>query len=761
MADPSEIFQKLECNDTEVIEKAKAEIYTLLQNVKESWVINGLYEYYLNSNSLRSMEILASVNEPHHKYLFDRLTESIKRQETELKVKALTLLGHIIRKQPTWIYRIHEYPLMREILVLLKTEEDILALISALLLIIVLMPMIPSMIAHHLQEIFDIFSRLAAWNLGTGALFDKQMMIHMQISLYALFLRLYGMYPCNFIAYLRLYYRDKNSPVFIHTIQPMLETVRMHPRLVTATKDTETSAERWKTLCAQQVIAECEQFYVDVVDKCPHDCCYVSTGFRSRSGTTNSTTAGRTTFQLEQLKNLCTLPPKEDKPFFTPSFAFPERLPPPSTAPAEITQTQFMSMGSHEGTSPPEAAIEATPETTPVRDTRTLGLVRSPHVGSSVVRGLTSFTRNRSANTTPTHSQPSSPMRKDVTSPFHFPSSSSGVAKKDSLTNQRLQKLLYERSQSAEAYIEPISGITPLNVPSSPVKIAVSSESTRRNESPFSREDEEVEATLAQKKDVPISPRKCDSVFHEDINAENDADNTLEQGSPCSQGGLHMPNSKSMNDFAKRVQRLRYHSQNYDKDTIGDSTGSSPGKDSSSEPFLDTAVVKRANSCPEMKKKATITVKESKPLKETDEETEEMLCETQSVEKCMISRETQTEDSYLPYEHLFLNIFPCLVGTEVKSSPSPSPMPLKPFGEKESQHSVYNVLDKYIEISKGDISQPAIQIQLLQQQLLFERYRRETFSARNRKLLADAKNVKALEEYNSALKDTIQLQQKI
>lgn len=114
------------------------------------------------------------------------------------------------------------------------------------------MPMIPSLIALHLQEIFDIFrwfkrlmsinydlfknsaelvisilffSRLASWNLGTGAYFDKQMMIHMQISLYALFLRLYGMYPCNFVAYLRSFYRDKNNPVFIHTIQVRINIV--------------------------------------------------------------------------------------------------------------------------------------------------------------------------------------------------------------------------------------------------------------------------------------------------------------------------------------------------------------------------------------------------------------------------------------------------------------------------------------------------------------------------------------------------------
>ncbi|KAK9882395.1 hypothetical protein WA026_020917 [Henosepilachna vigintioctopunctata] len=734
MSEPSEIFKKLECNDTDVVETARTELYKLFQTVKDSWLINGLYEYYLSSNSLRSMEILANINEPHNKYLFDRLNESLKRQETELKVKALTLLGHIVRKQPTWIYKIYEHPLMKEILNVLKNEEDILVLISALLLVIVLMPIIPSLIAHYLQELFGIFSRLAAWNLGTGAHFDKQMMIHMQISLYALFLRLYGMYPCNFIAFLKSYYKNKNNPVFIHTIQPMLETVRMHPKLVTATKENEISSERWKTSGVQQVIAECEHFYVDVIDKCPHDCCYVSTGFRSRSGTTSSAIPGTPKLSVEQLMNVGPVSSQEDKPFFSPSFAFPNRLPLSSIVPTDIVQSQFMSIGGPEGSSPPEAAIEATPETTPVRDTRPSGVVRSPRVGSSVIRGLTSFSKNRSANTTPTHSQPSSPMRKDASSPFNFPSSSAAM-KKDSLTTQRLQKMLSERSQSMDACIESTSGVTPVNV-SSPQKIIVSSDPSRRNEPPLSKTDKEED--ILQKELISTSTNQSE-MLQEEIQDESCKDSPLKEGSPCSQGGLHMPNSKSMNDFAKRVQRMRYYSQNYDRDTTEDSRGSSPSGELS-----------------KIKKKNSPSVKESKPLNATEEEVGDGEGNNELSQEHAITRETQTEDSYMPYEHLFLNIFPCLGATDVKHNTLSTTVPVKLFGEKESHH--YNVLDRFIEISKDDISNPDVQIQLLLQQLLFERYRRETFSSRNRKLLADAKNVIALEEHNSALKDTVQFQ---
>lgn len=108
------------------------------------------------------------------------------------------------------------------------------------------------------------FSRLASWNCNLGKFVEDQV-IHMQVALYALFLRLYGMYPCNFIGYLKTKYKEKNEPVFDHTIkvkfwvnnkidnkillcylfQPMLDTVRMHPYLVTASKETETTTERY------------------------------------------------------------------------------------------------------------------------------------------------------------------------------------------------------------------------------------------------------------------------------------------------------------------------------------------------------------------------------------------------------------------------------------------------------------------------------------------------------------------------------------
>lgn len=55
------------------------------------------------------------------------------------------------------------------------------------------------------------------------------------------------MYPCNFISYLKQQYIQRDQlATFSHTIRPMLDSVRMHPFLVTASKDTEISATRYE-----------------------------------------------------------------------------------------------------------------------------------------------------------------------------------------------------------------------------------------------------------------------------------------------------------------------------------------------------------------------------------------------------------------------------------------------------------------------------------------------------------------------------------
>nr|CAH7719171.1 unnamed protein product [Callosobruchus chinensis] len=803
----NDILERLESNNKEVVENVKQSLREQFMKVNESWLLNGLYDYYLQTNSERALEILINIREPHYGYLFDRLSESMKGQKSEVKVQSLTVLGYIARSQPTWLYKLQDHTLLRDMLYLLKNEVELLPLISALLVLIVLLPMLPSTMGFYLREIFDIFSRLASWNCNPGKIEDQ--LIHMQVALYALFLRLYGMFPCNFISYLRNQYKDKNKPVFVHTIKPMLHTVRMHPSLVTASKDTETATERWRKMKVHDVIVECERFSLDLIDRCPHDSCQYSTGFRSRSGTSNSTI--EPPYQLSNLKSLASLQmPATSEPtnFFTPSRTF---ATPPITEsiPTNVLQIQEISSSafpSQEGTSPPEAAIEATPETTPIRDYHS-GPSRHPPPNSSVVRALTTFGAPKSAGLrasplappssaagTPSHSQPSSPMRpKDgygtASHPplFTYPST---LARDPGSAKQKVDRLVLDRLQ--------INSFTPVDVsksknlppPSSPLRIINPDQISRqfssnhqRIESPLSQEDEEV-LSIVSKGSAPTTPRAQppsagNDLFLQDFDDDGDAgEHVVEEeqeqakGSPCTAGGLHMPNSKSMNNFAKRVQRLRHHSQcNPEPERIEVSTGSSPGRGSGESAFSNSTTVRRAVSCPEMKKTGNTSAKDNidKPLKETDEEANvEKSCNTSHnafyLARNCNSNSTQTEN-FWPYEHLFLAVFPSLESNDYKPSPVPSPAPFNICQDKNTSPSVYDLLDRYVETAvytndRNTVQYLKDQLQLVHQHLLFERHRREIHAYRNRRLLSDAKSTRLLEECNSALRDTVQLQEK-
>lgn len=115
--------------------------------------------------------------------------------------------------------------------------------------------------------------------------------------------------------------------------------------------------------------------------------------------------------------------------------------------------------------------------------------------------------------------------------------------------------------------------------------------------------------------------------------------------------------------------------------------------------------VRRANSWPEMKK-TTGSVQPAKDnigktLYETDEEgnmesRNGVVANKRAKQKVLTCSETQTENFWpMPYEHLFLGIFPSLENQEVKPSPAPSPAPISTQQEKYCPPvSVNEILDK-------------------------------------------------------------------
>lgn len=181
-----------------------------------------------------------------------------------------------------------------------------------------------------------------------------------------------------------------------------------------------------------------------------------------------------------------------------------------------------------------------------------------------------------------------------------------------------------------------------------------------------------------------------------------------------------------MQIFHRRMKRLRYHSHcapETDHQKI--STGSSPGdgkkqKNHINDPtttkinksplpvsLLNTTVlVRRANSCPEMKKGTSSTSSNKDNMSVTLDETDEDERDEQTVlendaKVVLVNSETQTSNLWpMPYEHLFLDVFPFVEKEtgEPKVSPAPSPAPFAQDKGNCFGSSVYDILDKFVAV---------------------------------------------------------------
>ncbi|XP_009997174.1 PREDICTED: hamartin isoform X1 [Chaetura pelagica] len=225
-------------------------------------LVNNLVEYYLETNSQQALHILSTLQEPHDKHLLDKINEYMGKAATRLPT--LSLLGHVIRRQPSWKHKLSQAPLLLSLLKCLKTDTDVVVLTTGVLVLITMLPMIPQSGKQYLHDFFGIFGRLSAWCLQNPGHVAEIYLVHLHASVYALFHRLYGMYPCNFVSFLRSHYSMKeNLGTFEEVVKPMMEHVRIHPELVTGSKDHELDPRRWKRLETHDVVIECAKISLD------------------------------------------------------------------------------------------------------------------------------------------------------------------------------------------------------------------------------------------------------------------------------------------------------------------------------------------------------------------------------------------------------------------------------------------------------------------------------------------------------------------
>uniref|UniRef100_A0A8C9W3K4 TSC complex subunit 1a n=1 Tax=Scleropages formosus TaxID=113540 RepID=A0A8C9W3K4_SCLFO len=257
-----ELLPLLDSSDLHQLDEVKGLINEQLSTERGSALLNSLVDYYLETSSSQALSILSSVREPHDKHLLDKMSECMTKQSCRLHT--LTLLGHVVRRQPPWIHKISRFSLLPSLLKCLKTDSDVVMLITGVLVLVTLLPVIPQVSKQHLHEFFDIFGRLAAWNPKNAGHVPEVFLIHLHASVYSLFHRLYGMYPCNFVSYLRSHYSTKeNMDTFEEVVKPMLQHVRIHPELVSGTKDHELDPTRWKRYEIHDIVIECAKVSLD------------------------------------------------------------------------------------------------------------------------------------------------------------------------------------------------------------------------------------------------------------------------------------------------------------------------------------------------------------------------------------------------------------------------------------------------------------------------------------------------------------------
>ncbi|XP_052220850.1 hamartin-like isoform X5 [Dreissena polymorpha] len=264
--DVKELFTLLESEETQVTEGITTLIQEHLASTKESWLVHSLVDYYFLTQSQSVVDILCKVADPHDKHLLEKLHDGIKSSDHQLP--ALQLLLFVVCREPLWLHKIVSQSVLKVILKCLKAETSIPVLMTGVTIVTILLPSIPTLVGPYLPDLFEVFNRLASFSvkkLPSNA--PDIFLLHLQIAVYSLFHRLYGMFPYNFLTYLRHYYSKKeNVAVFDEVIKSMLERVRLHPHLITGTKEQETSTQRWKKKECHDIIVECNKMSLDPIE---------------------------------------------------------------------------------------------------------------------------------------------------------------------------------------------------------------------------------------------------------------------------------------------------------------------------------------------------------------------------------------------------------------------------------------------------------------------------------------------------------------
>lgn len=80
----------------------------------------GMMEYFNQTNSSRAVDVLVKVRDTHAAHIFDKLLDWVNGPN---KNQAITLFGFIVEKHPSWLHKVGNHQLLKDVLKLLKVRD--------------------------------------------------------------------------------------------------------------------------------------------------------------------------------------------------------------------------------------------------------------------------------------------------------------------------------------------------------------------------------------------------------------------------------------------------------------------------------------------------------------------------------------------------------------------------------------------------------------------------------------------------------------
>ncbi|KAM0449016.1 hypothetical protein ACHAO4_007972 [Trichoderma viride] len=197
---------------------------------------------------------------------------------------SLNFFCNYIQSQPPHLYQVAHTPLFTDLLTCLQQDTSTAVLSAALTALAMLLPHMPSSLVPHLPTLFNIYTRMLFWEASESPSHESEQTNRWEVfahdpetedahvsHLANYYTILYGLYPINFMDYIRKpqrYIRHANLPnadeievqptEIRHRSERFRRSHLLHPNFFTYTIETEkTDLGRWIKSEAAEVVTEC------------------------------------------------------------------------------------------------------------------------------------------------------------------------------------------------------------------------------------------------------------------------------------------------------------------------------------------------------------------------------------------------------------------------------------------------------------------------------------------------------------------------